>query len=150
MTETESDVWIKVRGMQFSPDTTDPEETEIIISGRYYKKNGKRYLRYEEILPDESGVTKNTVKISSDAVDILKDGPVNTHMLFQKNQKTNSYYYTPFGNLLIGLNTEHINILETDTSLLVEVRYGLELNNHHLADCKVSISADAKEAGFSL
>lgn len=143
----EKDVLIKVSGVQFSEETKDPEPIEVITAGSYYSKNGKHYLRYEEIMPDEAGTTKNTVKISPDSVDILKKGTANTHMLFQKDQKTLSYYYTPFGNLEIGLNTRSIDIVEETDFLSVEVQYGLELNQQHVADCHIMIRADEKNSG---
>ena len=141
------DVWVKITGVQISPDTKEPEEIEVITAGSYYWKNEKHYLRYEEITPDENGKTSNTVKISPDAVDILKKGNVNTHMLFQKDQKTVSYYNTPFGSLLIGLDTKEIDIAEEESSLTATVRYGLELNNHPIANCRIAISVNEKAAG---
>lgn len=147
----EKDVLIKVSGVQLSAGNQEPEEISVITAGRYYRKNDKHFLRYEEITPDESGTTSNTVKIADDAVDILKKGPINTHMLFQKDKKTVSLYDTPFGSLLIGLDTHEIAIREEESSLNVEVLYGLELNEQKIADCHINISVDEKTSdGFHL
>lgn len=143
----EKSVLIKVSGVQFSEETSDPEPVEVITLGSYYRKSGRHYLRYEEIMPDELGTTKNTVRISPDAVDILKRGSSNTHMLFQLHQKTLSYYHTPYGSLTIGLDTRSIDITEAKDSLGVEVRYALELNHQHVADCHISILANEKTSG---
>lgn len=141
------DVWIKVSGLQFTGENADPEPVEIITSGTYTEKNGKHYLRYEEYMPDESGFTTNTVVIDPDSVDILKKGAASTSMFFHRDQKTFSIYSTPFGNLVLGLDTQGIDIDAREDSLAVLVKYGLELNSQFVADCSISITANEKNSG---
>lgn len=141
------DVWIKVSGLQFTGDNESPEPVEIITAGTYTEKNGKHYLRYEEILPDESGSTINTVVIEPDSVDILKKGSANTSMFFHRDQKTFSIYHTPFGNLVLGLDTQNIHIDTTGDAIAVQVKYALELNSQFVADCHISITVSEKTSG---
>lgn len=141
------DVWIKVSGLQFTGGGPEAEPVEIITSGTYTEKNGKHYLRYEEILPDESGTTMNTVVIDPESVDILKKGSSSASMFFHRDQKTFSIYNTPFGHLVLGLDTQLIDIDARSDSLAVQVEYGLELNNQFVADCRISITANEKSSG---
>lgn len=143
----EKDVLIRVSGIQITEGEGAPEPIEVITAGQYFYKGDKHYLRYEEITPDEAGTTKNTVKISPEVVDILKKGASNTHMIFQKDERTVSTYQTPFGNLLLGLDTKDITIEESDSALSVEVRYQLELAGQHVANCHISITANEKDTG---
>ena len=71
----------------------------------------------------------------------------NVHMMFEKNKKNVSYYYTPFGSLLIGIDANSIRVEETDQNINVTVDYSLEVNYEHLADCTIKMNIKSKEAG---
>ena len=94
---------------------------------------------------EESGeVVKNTVKITPDSMDILKKGSINTHMVFQKGQKNVSCYLTPVGELTVGIETRDIEITETEDFLKVDVKYALEINYDHIADCSIILCAKSR------
>ena len=58
------DVLVTISGLQFIPEGTEPPEpVEVTCPGTYYKKNGKHYVMYEEIIDGFSEVTKNTLKL---------------------------------------------------------------------------------------
>ena len=44
------DVLVTVRGLQMTPDGDDT--IEVTTTGKYYEKDGKRYLFYDEIGDD--------------------------------------------------------------------------------------------------
>ena len=82
------DVLVTISGLQFEPGVSEtPEPVEVTCPGTYYKKNGKHYVMYEEIIEGFSGVTKNTLKLQQDSLDIMKRGVSNVHMVFEKNKK---------------------------------------------------------------
>ena len=66
-------------------------------------------------------------------------------MIFEKNKKNISYYYTPFGNLQIGIDTQIIELDESDENIRAKVDYALEINSEHVANCHIVI--DVKEKG---
>lgn len=39
-------------------------------------------------------------------MDITRRGVSNVHMMFEKNRKNVTYYYTPYGSLLIGIDAK--------------------------------------------
>ena len=69
------------------------------------------------------------------------------HMIFEKDKKNVTYYNTPFGNLLIGIDAKKVKIDETEENIDVKVEYNLEVNYEHLADCFISVNIKSKEAG---
>jgi uncharacterized beta-barrel protein YwiB (DUF1934 family) len=77
-------------------------------------------------------------------MELTKKGVTNVHMLFEKNKKNVTYYYTPFGSLLIGIDAKKVDVSESEDSMSVEVDYGLELNYEHLANCHIKIDAQPK------
>ena len=123
----------------------DQECIEVITAGNYYNRNGKHYILYDEVSEDTDEITKNTIKISDNQIDILKNGVTRAHMVFRENEKNMSYYNTPFGQLLIGINTNKIEITKEDHSINVSIDYALEMNYEHVSDCKISFQAKSKE-----
>ena len=67
-------------------------------------------------------------------------------MVFEKDKKNVSYYYTPFGNLLIGIDAKTIQVDESELDINVKVNYGLEINYEHVADCHITVDVKSKEA----
>lgn len=137
------DVLVSIEGIQFEVDKEEP--VEVITVGEYYYKNDKHFILFEEILEDSQGVTKNTVKVSGNQVTITKKGANNVNMVFEENQKNMSYYHTPYGELLIGINTTKVQIEEQEDTITVRIDYGLDLNYNHISDCSIVIKITSKE-----
>lgn len=140
------EVIVKISGLQFDAETEN-EPLEMITTGDYYKRNGKHYIIYDEVMEGFSGTTKNVVKLNDGMLDITKKGITNAHMMFEKNRKNITYYYTPYGSILIGIDAKKVNVQESEQSINVLVDYALEVNYEHMADCTIKMSIQPKEAG---
>lgn len=140
------EVLVSISGLQFADDSQN-EPVEVITSAEYYKKNGKHYIIYDEIIEGFGESTKNIIKLGGECMEITKRGASNVHMMFEKNKKNVTYYYTPYGSLLIGIDTTRIEVAETENDISVEVDYALEVNYEHLADCKIKMNIKSKNAG---
>lgn len=139
------DVLISISGLQVEIGESEP--VEVISVGQYYMKNDKHYILYDDMLEGEgfsSDINKNTVKIYDNQVEIMKKGAANVHMIFKENQKNMTYYNTPFGNLLVGIDTLKIKKMETEENITVEIDYGLDVNYAHISDCHIVINIMAK------
>ncbi len=132
------EVLISITGSQRT--NGEPEAMEMMITGDYFEKNGKRYVIYEELLEDGAGTIKNMIKIMPDLVSIDKKGQISTHMVFQKNQKNTTCYLTPFGQMMIGISTDDIRLQEEENLLKVDVDYSLDINYEHVSDCNISLA----------
>lgn len=140
------DVILSISGLQ-SPVEGEAEPLEIITRGDYYQKNDKHYILYDEVMEGFTDVTKNTIKLQPDCMEITKKGVSNVHMVFEKNKKNLTYYNTPFGSLLIGIEAKDIQIREQEQNMDVEVDYALEVNYEHLADCNIHMNIKSVDAG---
>lgn len=136
------DVLVAIAGLQF--EMQDNETIEIITPGEYYSKGNKHYVLYEEVLEEDHSITKNTIKISDQQIDILRKGAISVHMTFEENKNNITYYNTPFGQLLIGLNTYKIHKKETDDLIEIIIQYGLDVNYSHVSDCEIKIHIKSK------
>ena len=136
-----------INGLQIARQNEGSEPVEVITPGDYYKKNNKHYIIYDEVMEGFEGTTKNIIKLQEDCVDITKKGITNVHMVFEKNKKNVTCYETPFGSLMLGINAKDIKITEEENDISVDVRYALELNYEHLADCTIKMEIQSKENG---
>lgn len=136
------DVLISISGIQMVED--DDNAVEMITAGDYFMKNGNHYILYDEIQEGVDGVIKNTIKIRPSGLDIIKRGGSSVHMTFEKNKKNMSCYATPFGELMIGLNTNDIQIEEEEDRLKVRVAYSLDINYQHVSECNIVLDIHSK------
>ena len=140
------EVIITICGLQAGPDA-DGEPMEMITTGEYYYKNGKHYLLYEEVVEGENATTKNRIKVTSDYMELTKNGVVSVHMVFEKGKKNLTHYFTPYGSLMIGIDAKRVELREQENEMDIEVDYALDFNQEHAADCNIKINVKSKGYG---
>lgn len=119
----------------------EPEIIEMVMPASYYLRGGKHYILYDEVVEGMQGTIKNRIKISGeDCVEIMKSGLSNSHMVFEKNKKNHSYYRTPYGQLLVSVNTRNMKVCVKDDKIDVQVDYELDVNHEPLADCRIRMN----------
>ena len=144
------DILLSIRGLQITEDT-QKDTVEVITPGEYYFRNGKHFFLYEEAEEGKQEITKNIIKVTDDYMEVTKKGAVNVHMVFEKNKKNVTYYNTPFGSLLIGIDAYRVEVTQTLEEIEAYVEYALEVNNEHLANCRIRIKANSRaERAFHL
>ena len=145
------EVLLTLQGLQFDQREEDAGQVEMVTVGDYYKRNGKHYVVYEEITEGFIQPTKNRLKFSDHMLELSRNGLINVHMVFQENKKNLTNYNTPFGQILIGIDTKKIQIDEREDDIVVEVDYSLDVNYEFLSDCHIKIVVCSKEnSSFSL
>lgn len=137
------EVLITICGLQNGPDA-DGEPIEMTTTGEYFYKNGKHYVLYEEVTEGETKTTKNRIKIAPGYLELTKNGVVNTHMLFEEHKKNVTHYYTPYGSLMMGIDTKSILVEEEADVIKVVADYALDLNQEFAADCDIKITIQSK------
>lgn len=145
------EVLLTLKGLQFDQREEDADQIETVVVGDYYKRNDRHYVLYEEMMEGFSQATKNRLKFSEHMLEISRSGLVNVHMVFQENKKNLTSYNTPFGQILIGIDTRKIRIVEEQENIVVDVDYALDINYEFLADCHITIRITSKpNSSFSL
>ncbi|MBO5472497.1 MAG: DUF1934 domain-containing protein [Lachnospiraceae bacterium] len=145
------EVLLTMQGLQFDQRMEDSDKIETVTVGDYYKKNNKHYVIYEEVVEGLPGATKNRLKFSRDMLELTRNGLINVHMVFQENKKNVTSYHTPFGQILIGIDTKKIQLTEKEDDIVVDVDYALDVNYEFLSDCHIKIHICSKEnSSFSL
>lgn len=131
------EVLVSISGLQYEFDKDDA--VEVISIGEYYNRDGKHYVKYEEIMEEVDGVTSCTLKITENQIDIIKRGASNVHMIFESGKKNMTYYHTPYGDLQVGIFTKNIGVHEDENKILIEINYGLDINYSFISDCQIQI-----------
>ena len=134
----EKDVWVSVAGLQFG-NNPEGEKIQIMTPGSYYKKKDHHYVLYDEVVEGSDEVTKNVVRFDGQMLSISKSGFANVEMIFEKNKRNMTNYITPYGSLLVGIDTDRIDIKESDDSINIDIDYALDINYEHLANCRIKM-----------
>ena len=144
----DKNVLIHIKGLQMMDPADEQEPIELVVPGQYYFKNGSHYLRYEELMDETSTEpTVNYIKISSKAVEVRKKWLVNVHMVFERGKKNMTYYSTPYGTVEMGIAATGVMIEESENGIDMKVDYALDMNEEHVADCYLTVSAQSKASG---
>lgn len=130
-------VLVSISGLQFEVD--EEETVEVITAGEYFNRNGKHFILFDELSEEDGSVTKNTIKISDNQVDILKKGSNNVHMVFEENKQNMTYYNTPFGDLMIQICTTALSVKEEENEILVQIKYDLSVNYSYVSECLIQL-----------
>lgn len=143
------EIFLSLKGLQIE-QSEDAQELETITPADYYRKNGKHYIIYEEMMEGFTDPTKNLIKFCDTSFEVRKKGLINVHMVFEENKKNITSYMTPYGNILIGLDTESVLVEEKENQIKVQVDYTLEANYQYLADCRIEMELRPREEGIGL
>ena len=144
------DVSISVKGLQAVAGTSDKETVEVINIGHLSEINQKTYISYEEVIEGEQKPVRNLFKSSDDCIELVRKGGLATNMIFKKNEKTISYYETPFGSLNLGIFATRVEVNRKGAYIDVLTEYSLEVNGEHISNCLVEIAVRPLEDGVEL
>lgn len=135
----DENVVIKISGLQIVENTGD--NVEVIAKGKHYLKKDKHYLLYEEYENDENTKTSNMIKFNNDIVEITRKGQVDGKLIFQENQKKQSLYSTPMGDLLIEVLTKEIEVSDDDDDVNLKIKYQIHVDGNKVSDNEIDIIA---------
>ncbi|MBR4950259.1 MAG: DUF1934 domain-containing protein [Clostridia bacterium] len=121
-------VIIKIKGLQDLRDSQE-EKMELITLGKYSKRNGSYYVSYKETEVTGMEGVVTTVKIKDDKVTVKRFGKVNASLVFEKNKRNICHYNTPYGAMMIGIDTKSLSSDVNDDGGVVDIDYSVDINN---------------------
>lgn len=136
------DVLVSVKGTQYMDGESDT--VEVITAGTCHEKNGKWYVMYEESAEGIKEVTRNTVKIYPEKVEVTKKGLIEAFMIYEPGKQYMTNYNTPMGLFVMGTTTSALNVQASEDKLLVEIDYDLEMNGQHISRCHLEMKVTSK------
>ena len=145
------DILISVRGLHTLDIEQEEEETdelEMTMPGKYYFRNGKHYILFEETDEESQSVVKNRFKLSEDRLEISKKGVMNATMTFQRGEKSSSWYGTPVGDVQLGIEVTDMQLMESEDEIEMNVAYALEMNSEHVSDSRIRLRIMERNKGL--
>ena len=130
----EENVLVTIDGKQRDAEG-DENRIELFTVGRYYNKNGVRYVTYDETEVSGMEGSVTVLKIYPQHVALLRMGNFRQKQEFILGRKSQSLYATPYGNMNMAVTTAELAIDITreaggDEPLLmrITVKYDLEID----------------------
>lgn len=138
------DVMISIRGLQFL-ENAPGDDIETVQQGEYFYRNGSHFLLFDEYMEGFREPAKTVLRFKNKELSLTKRGLLNVQMLFDEGKKNLSQYRTPYGMIMIGLDTSRVEIFEKKEELRLEVDYVLEANYQYVADCRIVVEAKERK-----
>lgn len=133
------DILLTITGLQYTKqDDGEEQAIETITRGNYYKKSGKHYVSFEET-PDGENTAKSLIKFDEDSFEMNRRGKYSVHMNFENGKKYITEYPTPFGNLIMGIDTKSFLIDEREDEIRVSIEYDLDMNYEFVAESRIDV-----------
>ena len=136
------DILLSLKGLQIEYEEGS-DAVETITPASYY-------IVYDEMTEGFTETTRNIIRFQDSYLEVFKRGLINVRMVFEESKKNVTSYQTPFGNILIGVDTESVQINEKENQISVLVDYTLEANYQYLADCRIEMELRPRKDGISL
>ena len=121
-------------------ENEDNGTVETIVEAEYFEKNGSHYILYEEQEEGFTQTSKNRIKFKDNLVELIRQGVVGTHMIFEKGKTHMTDYQTPFGQMLLGINTGSLEVQMQEESIYITIEYVLEADGEYLSDSRIEIT----------
>ena len=132
------DVLLSIRGLYTEGDDGE-DSIETLAPAEFFVKQGVYYLFFEEIIDDNTGVTKSRIKYSDKCFELTRKGEVSVHLLFEEGKKTLNTYQMPYGNLVVGLDTKRILMIEEEEEIKIAIDYAMEINYQQVSENSIEV-----------
>ena len=122
-------VIISIKGKQLYAESA-PEEMELVTSGTLKRDGAGGYtVSYQETELTGLEGTVTRLHITDGQVTLLREGSINSQMVFEEGRRHLSMYETPYGALSIGVNTRRMRSTLGEAGGDLEIDYAIEIDN---------------------
>ena len=138
------DVWISISNRQSS----GPEEENTTIfdtAGYYFFDDGVGVLSYQESELTGLEGTRTSVMVMPDQVVVDRDGMLTGRMIFREGTRDSFPYNTPYGQMMLGIDTRSIRHNFNESGGDVEIDYVTDLAHTYVSRNKFRISVKEME-----
>jgi len=119
---------ISIKGSPL-PSANEDDSFELMTDGEYKREGGVSTFSYvESALTGLDGLL-TTFNVEPDRVILSRGGEMSEDMIFSEKQKHHFLYETPYGSILMGIDTHSIVKNMRDDGGSLEIRYDIEVDN---------------------
>ena len=116
--------------------TTDgqPEDTmRLITTGELIEQPDETIIRYEESIDESEPPQKIEMRIKNATITMSRQGSIDANMVFQKGQRYESQYHTPYGDLDMALYCTKATYTRDAEGGEISLQYQLDLSGQYAA-----------------
>ena len=124
----EENVIISIKGSQLF-EGQDPDFTELVTAGTLRREQEGYTIAYQETELTGLEGTTTKLRIEGPRVTLLRQGSVNSQMIFEVGRKHLSMYETPYGALAVGIETRRLKNTVDEAGGDLEIDYAIEIDN---------------------
>ena len=124
----EENVIISIKGSQLY-EGQDPDVTELVTAGTLRREQEGYTIAYQETELTGLEGTTTKLRIEGPRVTLLRQGSVNSQMIFEVGRKHLSMYETPYGALAVGIETRRLKNTVDEAGGDLEIDYAIEIEN---------------------
>lgn len=140
-------VIISIKGVQSAQDQQD-EVIEFVTAGRMTGGPDEGYvISYQESELTGLEGTLTTFQVEPHRIILMRTGKFNSQMVFEEGRKHLSQYATPYGELIVGVNTRKAKSSIGDTGGDIEIDYSVEVDDALLGDNAFRINVRQPDPG---
>ena len=133
-------VLISIKGSQ-RYDDNESDSIELITDGEYlYSESGETTFTYMESELTGLEGTRTSFTVSPNTVTMLREGKLNSRMIFEEGKKHIFLYDTPFGAATMGVNTHHLASELGEKGGEMEIDYILDFEHAVIGHNKFKIN----------
>ena len=114
-------------------------------AGHYFFDNGVGVLSYQESELTGLDGTRTSVMVMPDQVVVDRDGMLTGRMIFREGMRDSFPYSTPYGQMLLGIDTRKIRHHFDENGGDVEIDYVTDLAHTYVSKNKFRISVKEME-----
>lgn len=121
-------VIISIKSSQMA-DGEKPDTIELVTAGSLEKEGDGYLISYAE--SELTGLEGTTTKlhIEGPRVTLVREGSVNSQMIFEEGEKHLSMYETPYGALAVGIDTRRVTSSIGESGGDLRIHYDVEIDN---------------------
>ncbi len=138
--ENRKEVTVRIASHQTDADG-EQQDMEMHGTGQLFEREDALYVLYEEN-PGIAGKTvRNFLKIEKNPckVSLKKSGAVSWAVAFEEERHDVSEYQTPFGALLMEVETESVQLERTGRKISLQLVYTLFIQGTKQAVCRLEL-----------
>ena len=124
----------------------ESDSIEVITSGDYIRDdNGDITVTYPEFSEENPTTrTDTTVTLRGKILTIERRGEMSSRLMLEKGKRHQCLYETPMGQMLIGIYTDSIKVIASDSGCDIRASYQLDFNQHVVSNNEFHITIKSK------
>ena len=124
----------------------ESDSIEVITSGDYVRDDtGDITVTYPEFSEENPTTrTDTTVTLRGKILTIERRGEMSSRLMLEKGKRHQCLYETPMGQMLIGIYTDSIKVIASDSGCDIRASYQLDFNQHVVSNNEFHITIKSK------